>query len=174
LRSALRVSSLERIAVQAGCRHVHGGWHPVLFFWRAGGRSVPRADPFVSSRFAEFRGVEGDRGDGRSGMACLPEAVVRMATLIHCTTAMEQEDLARLGFCKNSVVVPVGVELSRVVCTDVADVSVGVGRTREEGAVSRRLHPMKGLDLLIEAWKTNAERHPDWRLIMRAPMSRTR
>jgi len=189
--------------------HLHGGWHPVLFF---GARVAKRTRiPVVLSLHGSLRPaiIEGDhRLKKRAAWRLYQRRLVDMADVIHVSSEAEREDLARLGYDKPVVVVPNGVEVdssfvhycesSLVEKSEVGGRRSEVrgqrpedgsgstneltnSRTNEPTTVSAfslhpssfilhpssfsvdaertrtvlylgRLHPLKGLELLIEAW----------------------
>jgi glycosyltransferase involved in cell wall biosynthesis len=86
----------------------------------------------------------------------------RSATLLHATCSEEAESIRRLGLRKPIAVIPNGVAFPP--------------HTLRERDASRRtifflsrLHPKKGLDLLVEAWGQIWRAHPDWDLVIAGP-----
>ena len=153
--------------------HLHGGWHPLLF---AGARVARKMKlPMVLSLHGSLRPVvlEEDRRL-RKWLAwrCYQKRLVAWADVIHGTTDMERADIRRLGFKNPVVVVPCGV-----------DVAAFVGRRNREAVDRRwpvcrgkrillflsRIHPGKGLDLLVESWRRVAADFPDWHVLIAGP-----
>ena len=87
--------------------------------------------------------------------------VLKQATLFHATAEAEAKSLRRLGFDQPIAVIPNGVKVP------------GRGKRERRPGANRtalflsRLHPKKGLPMLIEAW---AELRPEgWELILVGP-----
>ncbi len=93
------------------------------------------------------------------------EAALRNAACLHATSEGELADIRICGLRAPVAVVPNGV--------DVPDLS-----PRSEGDGSRtllslgRLHPKKGLDVLLQAWSRVQDHHPAWRLRLVGPAER--
>jgi len=82
------------------------------------------------------------------------------AAAIHVTANQEAEWVRRLGFANPTPVIPLG--------TDVANVKVRQSRRTEYNPHTLlfvgRLHPVKGLENLLAAWKKVSEGTMGWRL----------
>jgi glycosyltransferase involved in cell wall biosynthesis len=85
-------------------------------------------------------------------------AVLASAALLHATSAAEAEDLRRVGAEQPIAVIPNGIELPEL------DRCVKSGR---RALFLGRLHPVKGLPLLLEAWA--AVRPAEWVLEIAGP-----
>jgi len=81
---------------------------------------------------------------------------VDRVTCFHATAESEYEDIRRLGFRQPVAVIPNGVDIPPPI------VKVE-GRSRTLLFLGR-IHPKKGLDLLLPAWGAVQARFPDWRL----------
>ena len=86
------------------------------------------------------------------------------ADLIHATSVDELEEVRRLGLRAPVAVIPNGVECPAEYCA--RDSS----RRRRTCLFLARIHPKKGVDRLIEAWKRIAEKHPDWDCKIAGPL----
>ena len=91
--------------------------------------------------------------------------VLQNTTCFHATAHSEYEDIRRLGFRQPVAVIPNGIDMPAV--------------RKKKSETSRtllflgRIHPVKGLKMLLPAWKTLQERFPEWRLQIIGPDNRS-
>lgn len=79
----------------------------------------------------------------------------------HATSEAEYEAVRRRGFRTPVAVIPNGIDIPALV-------------PKQPGACRTllflgRLHPSKGLDLLLPAWRAVQDRFPEWRLVVAGP-----
>lgn len=86
------------------------------------------------------------------------KALVR-ADLLHATSYTEYQEIRALGLRAPVAVIPNGIDLPPPRPT------VRDGSTRTVLFLSR-IHPKKGIDNLLHAWKPLEARHPEWRLVI--------
>jgi glycosyltransferase involved in cell wall biosynthesis len=72
--------------------------------------------------------------------------IIQKASHIHATAQMEAKNIQALGFCNPISIIPNGIDLSEVV------------RVKEQYGTKKmvflsRIHPKKGIELLLEAWR---------------------
>ena len=80
---------------------------------------------------------------------------LRQAHCFHATAEAEYRDIRRLGFQQPVVVIPNGIDLA-----DMPSVMCATGlRTL---LFLGRIHPVKGLDILLHAWQAVQDRFPEW------------
>ena len=91
----------------------------------------------------------------------LQRPAIAHAACFHATAAHELADIRRLGFTQPVAVIPNGIDLPPP-----ADL-------RERGDKTLlylgRLHPIKGLDLLLRAWADLGRESGGWRLVIAGP-----
>lgn len=71
---------------------------------------------------------------------------IKRSLFLHATAQMEAENIQELGYINPICIIPNGIDLS-----DVKEIKVHYG-TRKMVFLSR-IHPKKGIELLIEAWR---------------------
>lgn len=100
--------------------------------------------------------------------ACLYEgAHLRGATCLHATSATEARHFRAYGLTRPIAVLANGVDLPALHACDQAR-----ERSERTALFLSRIHPVKGLPLLVRAWRRVQERHPDWRLVVAGPDER--
>jgi glycosyltransferase involved in cell wall biosynthesis len=85
--------------------------------------------------------------------------VVKKAACLHATSESEYEDIRRLGVRAPVAVIPNGIDLPALPPREVA-ASEQMRRLLFFG----RIHPVKGLDLLLPAWRRVQDSFPEWEL----------
>lgn len=91
----------------------------------------------------------------------LQRRALERVDLFRATSVAEAEHIGALGFRAPVVVVPNGVEVPAMVRRPVAE-------PRTLGFLGR-IHPVKALDRLVDAWRLVAPSRPDWRLRLCGP-----
>jgi len=170
---------LEKQLATVACKlrpdviHLHGGWHPLLF---AGARVARRMRiPIVLSLHGSLRPrvTEDDRRlKKRLAWWLYQRRLVERTDVIHGSTDWEKADVDRLGFQKPVVIVPNGVNAAWM--TNPVDMQAFHQRWPECRGKRvllflSRLHPGKGLDLLVAAWSRVAAKFPGWHLLIAGP-----
>ncbi len=79
----------------------------------------------------------------------------------HATGEPECQDIRRMGFHQPVAIIPNGIDIPVLE-------SKRRGNSRTLLFLGR-VHPSKGLDILLPAWRAVQERFPDWRLIIAGP-----
>ena len=83
------------------------------------------------------------------------------AACFHATAESEYEDIRRLGFKQPVAVIPNGIDVQEFV-------ERGCRETRNLLFLGR-IHPVKGVDILLNAWASVMDRFPNWRLSIAGP-----
>lgn len=91
----------------------------------------------------------------------LQEPAMRRVACFHATAEGEFQDVRRLGFRQPVAVIPNGIHLPEMLPNAI--------RPTRTLLFLGRLHPNKGLDLLIPAWREVQESFPHWRLRILGP-----
>lgn len=87
----------------------------------------------------------------------LQKRVLVKAHLVHATSEMEYREIRALGIDAPILILPNGIDVPPVR-------NFGVQKAVRCLLFLSRLHPKKGVDLLLHAWAELQEAHPDWRL----------
>ena len=82
-------------------------------------------------------------------------------TCFHATAESEYEDIRRLGFKQPVAIIPNGIDLP-----DLCKSNRDANRTL---LFLGRIHPIKGLDMLLPAWEAVQNRFPEWQLRIVGP-----
>lgn len=86
---------------------------------------------------------------------------VRNATCFHATSESEYEDIRRLGFKQPVCIIPCGVNMQPL--------EKGQDGQRKQLLFLGRIHPIKGVDILLHAWKAVEHKFPEWDLHVVGP-----
>ena len=89
--------------------------------------------------------------------------VLERAQCFHATAVSECQDIRRMGFRQPIAMIPNGIDLP-----EWKPKETGTNRTL---LFLGRINPVKGLDLLLPAWKAVQDRFPDWQLTIAGPDS---
>jgi glycosyltransferase involved in cell wall biosynthesis len=94
----------------------------------------------------------------------LQRPAVHVAACFHATAESEFEDIRRLGFRQPVCILPNGV--------DVPPLEQKSDGGRRRLLFLGRIHPKKGVDILLRAWRVVEHRFPDWELHVAGPDNR--
>lgn len=89
--------------------------------------------------------------------------VLSMADLLHATSEDEYADIRRAGFTVPVAIIPNGIDLPEMLATRT--------QSREVRTLLflSRIHPIKGIERLLDAWAPLEHGHPDWQLKIVGP-----
>ncbi len=88
----------------------------------------------------------------------LQRPALECATCFHATAVAEYDEIRRLGFRQPVAIIPNGIDIPELMAKKHVDLRTLL--------FLGRLHPKKGLDLLLPAWQKVQRRFPEWRLII--------
>jgi glycosyltransferase involved in cell wall biosynthesis len=83
------------------------------------------------------------------------------ADLLHATSDAEYVAIRSLGFTAPVAVIPNGIDLPAL-----PGLRPSKAKTSRTLLFLSRIHPTKGLDLLLRAWQALEHTHPDWQLVI--------
>lgn len=90
--------------------------------------------------------------------------VLQRADLLHATSVAEYHDIRALGLKVPVAIIPNGIDLP--VLENEVSRSPNAKRTL---LFLGRIHPVKGLERLLQAWVQLQEKFPDWKLVITGP-----
>jgi len=136
--------------------HNHGLWMMTNVYpgWTARRFGVPL---IISPRgtFTEYAFASGSRVKTLF-WPLLQRPAIAGAACFHATSEQEYEDIRRLGFRQPIALIPNAIDLPPP--------GERVRGARRELLFLARIHPNKGLDMLLPAWAELEKRFPDWDL----------
>ena len=92
----------------------------------------------------------------------LQKPVLERADLLHATCEAEYEDIRRLGLKQPVLIVPNGIDIPRLKdFHNRQDIRTLI--------FISRIHPKKGIEILLDAWASLENKHDDWRLRIVGP-----
>jgi len=94
----------------------------------------------------------------------LQQPAIRDARCFHATSESEADDIRRMEFRQPIAVIPNGIDIP----ADTSQEAHEEGRKRTLLFLGR-LHPIKGLDMLLGSWALLERRFPDWQLDIVGP-----
>lgn len=91
----------------------------------------------------------------------LQGSAIKAAACFHATAESEHSDIRKLGFKQPICIIPCGV--------NVAPLKEKSNRDRQILLYLARIHPIKGVDILLHAWRAVENKFPDWDLVIAGP-----
>lgn len=88
----------------------------------------------------------------------LQRPALQRATCFHATAEAEYLDIRRLGFSQPVAIIPNGIDVPAQV--------PHMPATQRTLLFLGRVHVVKGLDMLLSAWREVQDKFPDWRLVI--------
>lgn len=142
--------------------HDTGAWLPTN--WLAARVAAQTGTPLILSPRGMLAGWSMRFKAARKAFAwhAFERSAVRSAALLHVTAESEAQELRALGFDNPIAMIPNGIELPPVGLR-----RDGRGGDRRTLLFLSRIHPKKGLEMLIEAWSRLPR--TGWRLVVAGP-----
>lgn len=91
----------------------------------------------------------------------LQGSAVKAAACFHATAESEYSDIRKLGFKQPICIIPCGVNMMPL--------EEKQNRKRRQLLYLARIHPIKGVDNLLQAWQAVENKFPDWDLVIAGP-----
>lgn len=148
----------ETTAGRVDVIHNHGMWQMNSAYpaWAARGC---KAKLVVSPRgaFSTWAMSYGSRFKGIF-WPLIQRPALAQASCFHATAEAEYEDIRRLGFKQPVAVIPNGIDVPESAQKKLRDVRTLL--------YLGRIHPVKGIDVLLNAWAAVVDNFPDWQLLV--------
>jgi len=166
---------LETLVGSADVLHGHGFYVGTNYFFGGEARRQNKALVYHAHGFFEPYILNRSRWKKRLVHWLFEDANFRHARLWRALTAKEEGQIRAIGIKAPIVVVPVGIDLAAFEAPFSAHTAIEtplapqLRKTRRRALFVSRLHPKKGLDLLVPAWAGLNSLRQDWELILAGP-----
>lgn len=142
--------------------HCHSVWYMPLLYAASASRKYGK--PLVVSPRGTLSAWSFGHGSPLKRLSWLltQRRALRQVAMFHATSDMERQEIRSMGFSQPVEVVPNGV-----------DVPPAIERQDHELKTVlflSRIHPKKGLEDLLSAWRDLAPLAPDWQLVIAGPL----
>lgn len=135
--------------------HVNGIWSPENWVFQKAAQKLGIKVIVSPHGMLEPWIMSNNSWKKKLGLFLYQKKALKNANYIHATANLESANIKALGFKNKICIIPNGIDLN-----DVKDIKIDYGTKRM--VFLSRVHPKKGIELLLEAWRTsNTE---DWTL----------
>lgn len=140
--------------------HIHGLWLPL--YWKLARLTRHAGVPLILSTHGmlEAPALKFSRWRKRLAWYLFQRKLLTGADLLHATTQAETRTLRHQGMTQPVIEIPPAVEIQR-------DVRARSNQTKKTALFLGRLHLIKGIDLLVDAWISVGDNN--WQLIVAGP-----
>ncbi len=154
-------SALKSAAASLDCLLVQGFW--LHYFYTACMVAYNLQIPVILSPHGMFSDYSFKNNGRRKRLALALgyRRALEHVSAFHATSAAEANDIRRLGLSQPVHLIPNGI--------DVPELSASEPSSTRTILSLGRLHPKKGLPMLLKAWKTMVLERPDWHLQIAGP-----
>lgn len=146
--------------------HLHGSW--LLAMQAGAAEAASRRKPYLVELMGSYTDYELRRKPFRKALARLlyQDRILRSAACLHVNAPEEGKMLRKLGFKNPIACLPVGVDVveTRRLLSEIAQGQTC--RSRPYVLYLGRIHPTKGLEELISAWRQVSVEVRDWQLVI--------
>lgn len=142
--------------------HNHGMWQLNSLYPAWAARRAHGSCKFVASTRGALSDWAMHQGSSTKRLfwPLLQRRALRDAACLHATAVAEYMDIRRMGFRQPVAIIPNGMDVQAPKLGDAERMN---GRTL---LFLGRIHPVKGLDMLLPAWARVQPRFPGWRLVI--------
>ena len=151
-------AQLAQAALGADIVHNHSLWsYPNM----AAGLACPPGKTLVTSPRGTLAAAARQRSRWKKQLfAPLQRPAIERAACLHATSTMELQDIRAAGLRQPVIVLPNGIDVPPL---DPIDQPLS---ERRRLLFLGRIHPIKGIEMLLQAWQALQAEHPDWELVI--------
>ncbi|WP_223655826.1 glycosyltransferase [Halopseudomonas nanhaiensis] len=165
---------LIALAKQSDIIHTHNLWtYPAIAAYRAA--KVVRAPLVCSIRGNLYEwNLQQSAFAKRAALSLYQHKILASADLLHATEPNEIVAIRRLGISSPIALIPNGInfdEFSQLPSREVASSTLKINPHSKKILFLSRVHPKKGIDILIDTFSRLASRYPDWELLIVGPIA---
>ena len=91
---------------------------------------------------------------------------LHQSACFHATSFQEYEDIRRFGFSQPVAIIPNGIDIKKI------NKSKDSNSNKKTLLFIGRIHPIKGLEILLNAWQKVQDQFPEWSLKIAGPDSK--
>lgn len=95
-------------------------------------------------------------------MALYQKTDLQESAMLLATSKMEADNLRRLGLVRPIAVIPNGIIMDDYPCRGLDCMN----RIKKQVLFLSRIHPKKGIEILLDSWKQMVKSYPDWKLLI--------
>lgn len=162
LEKGYKVREVRRFIADEHFDLVHGQaiWEPLCHFARVAASKCKT--PFISTPRGALEpwSLEQKRIKKLIAMLVYQKRDLNKSVCIHATSSLEAENIRALGVKPPVAVVPNCIDV------DALPVRKSVESVKKQVLFLSRIHPKKGIELLLDAWDAIHESFPDWNLVI--------
>ncbi len=160
--------SLKKVVCGASIVHVHGLW---LWYGKyARITAAQQACPLVISPrgMLEEWAVKRSVLKKKIALFLYERANFRSAALFHATSAQEVESIRRFGITQPVALIPNGIDMPKTNRQSLVDIAekFNLPAGKRFFLFLSRIHPKKGVEMLLQEWSALRKRYKDWHLII--------
>lgn len=155
----------DHLVQDADVLHGHGFYVATNWLLAGKGRRYRKALVYHPHGFFEPWILQRSRWKKRVAHWLFEDSNFKAVRLWRALTGKEADQIRLQGFTAPIIVAPNGIRLEPFDNIPASPHS----RKRRRVLFLGRLHPKKGIDLLLQAWGKLAQRHPDWEIVVAGP-----